>query len=177
MQEINVTKMTTKLDEALGYARRGWSVLPLYEPGGDGFCSCGNPECSSPAKHPRTTHGVLDATTNEARIRYWWEQWPNANIGVATGEKSGIMVLDIDSRHGGEESFAKLEAAHGKTPQTLECLTGGGGRHLYFIHPGAPVKNKIGFMPGLDIRGDGGYVVAPPSVHISGGLYQWKKTA
>ncbi len=164
----------TNLDAALIYARRGWPVLPIYEPGQNGQCSCGNPACPSPAKHPRTKHGVTEATTNESRIRSWWMRWPDANIAISTGAVGGMIVLDIDPAHGGDRSLEELEIKHGKIPLTLECLTGGGGRHFYFIHPGTIVKNKIGIAPGIDVRGDGGYVVAPPSVHISGGVYRWK---
>lgn len=169
-----MTKIT-KLVAALFYISRNWPVFPVYEPDGRGGCSCGNPKCPNPAKHPRTSHGVLDATTNEARIRAWWTQWPEANIGFATGQQSGAIVLDVDPRHGGDESMSQVEAM-GDTPiKTMESLTGGGGRHLFFGHPGTPVKNRIGILPGLDVRGDGGYVLVPPSVHISGREYIWKK--
>lgn len=164
----------TNLDSALTYVKRGWPVFPVFEPTENGECVCGNPECSSPAKHPRTKHGVLDASADEIKVRYWWEQWPKANIGLVTGAASGLVVLDVDPRHGGDKSLVEWESRYGHLPVTLECLTGGGGRHLYFAHPGNPVKNKVGLAPGLDLRGDGGYVVAPPSVHISGGIYQWK---
>lgn len=167
-------RMITRREAALGYARRGWPVFPLYQPGENGQCSCGNPKCPSPAKHPRVRHGVLEATTSEARIQQWWTQWREANIAIATGRKSGIIVLDVDPRHGGDKSLAELEAKYGAFTKTLECSTGGGGRHLYFAAPELPLKNKVGVLPGLDLRADGGYVVAPPSTHISGGLYRWK---
>lgn len=167
--------MITKKEAALYYARRGWPVFPIYEPNEQGGCSCGNSECSSPAKHPRTKHGVLDATTNEARIQSWWAQWPEANIGLAAGIASGFVVLDIDPERGGEKSFEELQAKYGKIPETLQCSTGGGGRHLYFLNPDKPLGNRVDVAPGLDFRGEGGYVVAPPSVHISGRIYKWKK--
>lgn len=170
-----MTTTITKLGAALYYIRRGWPIFPVYEPGDDGKCSCGNPQCEHPAKHPRTRHGVLDATTNEAQIRNWWGRWPEANLGLATGARSGVIVLDVDVRHGGDKSIAEIERIEGQIIKTRESLTGGGGRHLFFLHPGTPVKNKIGIMPGLDIRGDNGYVLLPPSVHISGRVYIWKK--
>lgn len=166
----------TRREAALHYARRGWAVFPLYEPAENGLCSCGNPKCPSPGKHPRVKHGVLEATTNEALIQEWWTKWREANIGIATGKRSGVVVLDVDPRHGGDKSLAELEAMGGAL-KTLECETGGGGRHLYFLAPEERLKNKVGFMPGLDFRGDNGYVVAPPSTHITGGLYRWKKAA
>lgn len=168
-------KMITRKEAALYYARRGWPIFPLYEPNDDGRCSCGKQNCSSPGKHPRTKHGVLDATTNEARILQWWTQWSNANIGLATGNASGILVLDIDPARGGEKSFEELKAKYGNLSETLQCSTGGGGRHLYFLYPPRPVGNRVDFMPGLDVRGDGGYVVLPPSGHVSGATYKWMK--
>lgn len=167
-------RLITRGDAALDYAQRGWHVFPVYEPMEDGRCSCGKTDCSSPAKHPRTRHGVLEATTDQVRIRAWWTQWPDANIGLATGRKSRIVVMDIDPRHGGDKSLAEFEAHMGRMPETLECLTGGGGRHFYLRAPEFPIKNKVNLMPGIDFRGDGGYVIAPPSGHISGGLYKWK---
>ena len=159
------------LAAALDYADRGWAVLPIHSTNGRG-CSCGQGDCPSPGKHPRTMHGVNEATIDEATIREWWSRWPGSNIGIATGAVSGIVVLDIDPRHGGEDSLARLH--DGEPPgQTLQTRTGGGGLHFYFLHPGDTVRNRAGLMPGIDLRGDGGFVVAPPSVHVSGGQYQW----
>lgn len=159
------------LAAALGYAGRGWAVLPLHHPTSSG-CSCGRGDCRTPAKHPRNTHGVTEATKEPARIRLWWRRWPQANVAIATGAISGLVVVDVDPRHGGDESIHALEAKHGVAP-TLEVATGGGGRHLYFRHPGGLVTNKVGVAPGVDVRGDGGYVVAPPSIHMSGQAYRW----
>ncbi len=168
-------KLITKREAALYYVRKfGWRVFPLYEVNESGHCACGNTHCSSPGKHPRVKHGVLEATTDETRILMWWLLWPEANIGVATGKNSNIVVLDVDVARGGKASLAEWEAAHGKLPATLECETGGGGRHFYFAHPGWPVKNSVDVAPGLDVRGDGGYVVVPPSTHSSGRVYKWK---
>ena len=90
------------LEAALSYARKGWQVLPLHSIRPDGGCTCGNPGCGSPGKHPRTQHGVKDATTDEKLIRTWWSRWPDANVGVATGPASGIWwSFDVDPRHDG----------------------------------------------------------------------------
>ena len=161
------------MTEALDYAGRGWAVMPLHAPK-NGACDCGRKDCKSPAKHPRLMHGVKDASTDRAKVEDWWSMWPTSNIGIATGAVSGIVVLDIDPRHGGAESLKDLQNEHGPLPDTVECLTGGGGCHYYFAHPGAHVGNKVGLKPGLDLRGDGGYVVAPPSRHISGRDYEWQ---
>lgn len=151
------------------YARMGWPVLPLHW-SVDGRCSCGKADCSSPGKHPigdLVPHGVKDATTDEDLINEWWERHPSANIGVATGAASGIVVLDVDERAGDEW----LEE-HCGTLCTLKSNTGKGS-HYFFRHPGTRVKNSVKRIPGLDIKGDGGYVVVPSSRHINGRRYTW----
>jgi hypothetical protein len=112
----------------------------------------------------------------EALVRSWYRRWPDAGVGIVTGLVSRLLVLDVDPAHGGEASLQRLSQAHGPLPWTVECHTGGGGRHLYFAHPGGVIQNRAGFRPGLDLRGDGGYVVAPPSVHPSGRPYAWSAT-
>jgi len=155
------------LQAAMQYAGIGWLVLPLHNPV-DGACSCGR-ACPSPAKHPRTLHGLQDATIDEATIAKWWRRWPEANIGVATGAQSGIIVLDVDNLM----SLRHLEAFHGHLPETASAITGK-GKHLYFVHPIDHLSNSVNRLgPGLDIRGDGGYCVSPPSKHISGAVYRW----
>lgn len=176
----------TMLDSALAYAAIGWKVFPIYAPD-DGppdsphRCSCGD-DCGSPAKHPMTVNGLKDATADAEIIRGWWKRWPTASIGVATGAASGIVVLDNDPRHGGNESLEKVMDEFGELPETVEAKTGGGGSHYIFAHPGRYVKNSVGAngwvkMPGLDIRGDGGYIVAAPSLHICGAAYAWAQLA
>lgn len=155
------------------YASNGWPVIPLH-PIRNGVCTCGRADCSSPAKHPRTANGLKDATTDANTIDRWWRRWPDANVGVCTGGASGIVVIDIDPRHGGDDSLAELERANSTLPTTAEVMTGGGGRHLFFKHPGSEVRNRSNVRPGIDVRGDGGYIVAPPSVHLSGGVYAWR---
>lgn len=160
------------LEAALEYVRRGWPVFPLYTVTDQG-CSCGDPKCSSPGKHPRTANGHKEGANDENLIRQWWKECPDANIGIRTGEASGIVVLDIDPGHKGDESLACLEQKHGPLPKTLEQKTGGGGRHILFKHPGVKVRCRVGLASGLDVRGDEGYIVAPPSVHKSGDEYEW----
>jgi hypothetical protein len=153
----------TRLKAALSYAERGWRVCPLYEPSPDGKCSCGRVECNSPGKHPRTNHGLKEATTDTARIQSWWTQWPNANIAIATGRDSGLVVLDVD----------RPESLIGWQSDTLAVQTGK-GQHFYFTLSGTGVKNSVCKLgDGLDLRGDGGYVVAPPSRHANGVTYTW----
>jgi len=112
-----------------------------------------------------------------AELAFWRARWPEANVGIVTGAVSGLVVLDVDPEKGGEASLAALEATFGRLPATLSVRTGGGGRHLYFAHPGEPVPCAVGLRPGLDVRGDGGYVVAPPSIHPSGRPYRFEGEA
>jgi hypothetical protein len=142
---------------ALALARRGWPLFP-----------------TKPNKAPRVLHGLRDATTNERAVTNWFKLFPDTGIAIRTGVESGLVVLDVDHRHGGDDTLAELEAKHGALPVTVECFTGGGGRHIYFAHPGVELRNSAGKVgPGLDMRGDGGYVIAPPSVHESGRRYEW----
>jgi len=144
------------LGAALYYAGLGWPVFPC-RPGG---------------KEPLTPNGFKDAVTDPDQIQAWWAKWPEANIGVATGERSGLLVVDIDRDKGGFETREQLTEAHGPLPDTPEAETGGGGRHYFFKHvPGfGCTKDRIG--PGIDTRGDGGYVIVPPS--RTTGDYLWE---
>ena len=147
------------LEAAIEYLNRGWSVVPAGER----------------AKRPiirwqRFQHQLPTL----AQLEGWYERWPKANLAVVTGEISGITVVDIDPKHGGTESMAALEARHGALPDTIESITGGGGRHIYFAHPGHEVRNRTGLAPGIDLRGDGGCIIVPPSVHPSGKPYAWR---
>ena len=147
-----------RLLAALAYSRRGWSVLP----------------CRPCDKRPATKHGFKDATTDKGRIVQAWTLNPEANVGIATGVVSGIVVLDVDPRNGGDANLAELERVHGSLPETLTVETGGGGRHFYFAAPEEPLRSG-GVADGLDFKAEGGYIVAPPSVHPSGGPYRWAK--
>ncbi len=118
--------------------------------------------------------GLLDATTNEAQLRGWWDTWPLANIGIATGS-SALIVLDIDPDNGGDYTIAELLAQHEPLPDTVEAITSSGGRHIFFRANGEGIRNSAGKLgSGLDIRGEGGYIVAAPSLHRSGGRYEWE---
>jgi hypothetical protein len=151
---------------ALIYAGRGIPVFP----------------CEPHGKRPLTADGFLEATTDGALIRRWWARWPNANVAIPTGVRSGLLVLDVDA---GEDtdSVASLELSRGQPPKTARAATGGGGVHIYFRYPSPQelwaaglyareVRNSQGLLGGgLDVRGEGGYVVAPPS--STGRAYRW----
>jgi hypothetical protein len=177
--EVNMTPpdraSVSPEDAALRLASFGWPVFLVY-PVCDGVCYCDKAGlCSSPGKHPITARGFKDATTNLSQISAWWSTYPDANLGLRTGADSGFWVLDAD----GEEGLAAvhdLEREHGPLPRTPTVRTGGGGRHFFFRWPeGQPVKNavKLSGLP-IDVRGEGGYVVAPPSMHRSGLRYLWE---
>ena len=170
----NIAGSASLLDSAIGYAARGWPVLPLHAIV-EGRCTC-NKSCRSPGKHPRTRSGLKDASTDPGVINRWWTQWPDANIGIATGKQSNLVVLDVDPDHGGKASLDDLTASYSEF-ETLSQVTGGKGWHYFFEYPESleAIKNSAGKIgKGLDIRADGGYVVAPPSTHSSGNLYQWE---
>lgn len=174
--------MTAKPDMmsvALAYVQRGWSVIPLHVPvvsSDDLACSCGKRTCDSIGKHPRTKRGLSDASRDPDVVRGWWTRWTDANIGVVTGNaSSGLVVLDVDNGNGrnGDDSIRDLESAGNALPETPISLTGNGMHVLMLSTQEIPNSaNLVG--NGLDIRGEGGYVVAPPSLHRSGRRYEWE---
>jgi hypothetical protein len=151
------TSPTLVARAALAYSRRGIPVFP----------------CEPSGKRPLTYNGFWDATTDLPRLSAWWRRWPDANVGVPTGEQSGLLVLDVDSDADGPDSLALLERLYGPLPRTAKARTGGGGVHVFFRYPaGEVVRNSAGKLgPGLDVRGEGGYVVVPPSRTQS--TYEW----
>jgi hypothetical protein len=165
-----------RLQAALEHARHGRAVLPMYWSTG-GPCACGRAECHSLAKHPipeLVPRGVKQATTSRVVIRAWWAYAPQANPALATGEASGVVVLDVDGDHGGFDALRQLEQHHGQLPRTQRVRTGS-GEHLYFACAGTHLKNTAGKVgAGLDVRCCGGYVVTVGAVHRSGQVYSWQ---
>ena len=163
------------LSSALRYAvDLGWPVFPCHG-WRDGACSCQkSSKCTSAGKHPRTRNGHKAATTDEKIIEDWWEKWPTANIGLLTGADTDLVVLDFDLDHCGEDSLRAAEKRLGSLPDCPWSLTGGGGRHLLFQHPGERLACRQNILPGFDVRADGGYIIAPPSIHRSGRTYRWQ---
>jgi predicted P-loop ATPase len=159
------------LDAALAYARKGWRVFPIHSIR-EGRCSCGKPhDASQNGKHPRTRQGFKDATADPAQIARWWSRWPDANIGIATG--SGLAVIDLDGPDGFAE-FAALVKQNEVLPETLCSKTGNGYHFVFSTRDGGPeVRNSA--RGNVHVRGEGGYIVAPPSNHYSGKQYQWVK--
>lgn len=152
--------MSEMLGAAAWAVERGWCVFPLA------------------GKRPRTEHGVLDASRDFDHVDRWWTRWPRAGIGLACGPISGVWLLDVDGP-AGRDSLASLEATHAPLPHTVRVLTRRGAHHLFRWPDGAGIGNSAGTRlgAGLDIRGEGGYGVMPPSRHPSGALYRWDPEA
>ena len=163
------------LNEAIHYVDLGFSVIPVHSII-DGACSCGSPNCNAPGKHPRLKwKGTTDKALPKEEIKKWWTTYPDSNVGIVTGKISGITVIDVD----GEEGLKSLEEAGlplEELPITPTVKTGGGGIHLIYRYPERiKIKTGVGILPKVDIRSDGGFVVAPPSMHYSGHQYEWVK--
>lgn len=155
--------MNKLLDAAIEYATKyKWAVFP----------------CSPMSKKPLTPHGCKDAKKSVGAIKAWWKRWPDASIGIATGSVSGLIVIDedLDEDKGlnGYEEVSEWERINGAFPATVQCITGRGGYHLYYQYDGTDIKNRAGILDGVDVRGEGGYVIAPPSMHPNGTEYQWE---
>lgn len=151
------------LEAALKYATKyGWAVFP----------------CSQKTKKPLTPHGCKDAKKTAGPIKAWWKKYPDASIGVATGSISNLMVidLDVDEEKGldGVHEMTLWEREHGDLPETARVITGRGGVHLYYSYDGITQSNRAGILEGIDVRGEGGYVIAAPSIHPNGTLYEWE---
>lgn len=159
---------TSLLEYAVAYARAGFAVLPLHS-ASSGVCSCGaGQSCEHPGKHPRTKHGIHDATTDLDQVTKWFEKWHSANLGLAL--PPGIAVIDIDDEEAG---VAALNAAGFDLPPSLTAVTGR-GRHIYYSTD-KPVTSRTGIVPGVDIRGAGGYIIVAPSRHASGKTYRFTR--
>lgn len=151
------------LEAAIKYATQyGWAVFPV----------------GRMTKKPLTPHGCKDAKKAIGPIQAWWKKWPDASIGVATGSLSNLVVIDEDVSEDrgidGIRSVRDWERENGELPETSMAITGRGGYHLYYRYSGSDIKNRAGLLEGVDVRGEGGYVIAPPSVHPNGTEYQWE---
>lgn len=153
-----MSETRSMIDAALEYARQGFQVFP----------------CEPAGKKPIIANWPDRATTDPVQIGEWWAKWPNANIGMLTGRATGIVVVDLDTNGNGPENMSQLEIQHGHLPITPKAITGSGGVHLIFKYPeNLLVKSRAGIVNGIDTRADGGYIIAPPSLHPSGRKYEW----
>jgi len=169
-----VSNLPKICDDALGYASLGIRVFPCFGINDDLTCRCGEEGCASPGKHPKTHNGLHSASLEPTYIRFAWEsdKWGN-NLAGVTGET--FWVLDVDKKHGGLETLAEWEAEFGELDAAWIQKTGGGGRQYFFKHT-AGITNTSGKLgDGIDTRGEGGYVMLPPSKHVSGEQYRWHK--
>jgi hypothetical protein len=159
------------LDHALAYARKGWRVFPLHGIEA-GRCTCRKAHCTSPGKHPRVASGFKSASTDRTEITKWWTRWPNANIGVATG--SGLCAIDPDGEEG-YNKFKALVAKNGVLPDTLVSKTGNGYHFIFAYDANGPEIRSTRPTDKIDVKAEGGYIVAPPSLHHTGRRYAWIK--
>lgn len=164
--------MSSHLDWALWYVETfKWKIFPTFEVTETG-CSCSQGDkCTSPGKHPRTRNGLLAASSDPEKIKFWWRNHPEAGIGLLVGG-SGLVVVDVDKRSGGLETASKLHKEFG-FPKSVQAKTGGGGYHIFFS-VGTPLPNKSNAWPGIDLKCQNGFVVLPPTVHHSGNRYTWR---
>ena len=159
MQETNEL-----LEAALKYAKMGWAVFP----------------CSPDTKKPLTPHGCKDAKKDLGAIRAWWQRYPNASIAVATGSMSNLIMIDedLDEIEGkdGPHNMMLWERENGDLPETVVVITGRGGRHRYFKYYKDDIRNRAGIIKDVDVRGEGGYAILPPSHHPNGTIYEWESS-
>lgn len=162
---------------ALVYVDLGWPIIPLWSVDKNGKCLCNRKNCSSAGEHPHSRlapNGIEDATRDRDKVKLWLA-CNDLNIGIITGPGSGLVVLDVDSDKGGNESLARLELRYGKLG-AIEAVTGGGGKHLFMQYPkGRHITHLVSELGrGLVIREAGDYIVVCPSRHTTGGTYEWK---
>ncbi|MFH0768304.1 MAG: phage/plasmid primase, P4 family [Chloroflexota bacterium] len=147
--------MSDIMEAGLSYIAQGFKIFPV-----------------KPDKKPLTPHGLKDATQTQSGVREYWTRWPDAGIALVA---DGLMVLDFDAKNRGLESKVDMEAKYGSLPRTRTHRTGGGGEHFIYRNPnGNDVRNAVTFAgyKGVDLRANGGYIVAPPSPHESGRRYE-----
>jgi len=165
--------MDSPLEAALFYFRKGWKPILLHGIK-NGKCTCPLGEaCASAGKHP-VYDGWQKMGNSEEEIRKWYKIRPHHNVGIATGTGTGLVVLDVDTVKGGEDSLHELQEKHGRLPRTPTQITGSGGLHFLFQHPmDRSVTQGSSMLPGIDTRADGGLIVVAPSMHLSGKRYMW----
>jgi putative DNA primase/helicase len=156
--------------------KSGFKIIPIYgirTNKHNRVCACDQADkCHTAGKHPITRHGVMDATGNQHIIKNWIKKYPDCNWAIATGEISGVTVLDVDFGSGGSESLSYFSSEVSDAIQNAPKVKTGNGFHAYFLwQPG--VKNKVGLFSGIDVRNDGGYVLISPSIHYNGKQYKW----
>jgi hypothetical protein len=171
---------------AVEYARRGWRVIPLHYvrvPGEQPECSCfRRTACHGAGKHPLIKSWRVVASNDPDLVCCWWRARPLANIGIAMGGPARLIAIDIDGEEG-RASLAKIESAYGPLPLTLAQTTGrlDGGEHRLFTLPDNfdidRIRNRVKIAPGIDVRAEGGLIVAAPSLHSSGSRYMWRDPA
>ncbi len=160
-------------DYATHYAEIGWPVLTVAGITADLKCTCGNDNCKAAGKHPMLADWPNKSSMDLEVIRNYFANHGDLNVGICTGQRSRLVVLDVDARSGGLETLEECLQLYGDLPLTPMVHTGGGGNHYYFKCPLGGLPSRISLLPGIDLKCEGGYVVAPPSRHLSGKEYVW----
>lgn len=159
VQVSTVPGQKPNLNAALAYSQMlGFYIFPIYYK----------------SKKPITQHGFKDSSKDKDQIMQWWSEHPNANIGLPTGKINNLVVLDVDPRNNGHMSLEELIYDYGDLPHTVESLTGGGGQHFFFEYDERIQKSKLEGYPGIDLQGEGKYIVLPPSTHPNGNKYEYE---
>jgi hypothetical protein len=173
----NTMRNDESFEEAIAASRRKWPVFPVHSFEETKRCTCKGQEQCSPGKHPRIKDPFRKASTDLNQLFTWAEKWPGCNWGMPTDRQSGIIVIDVDAHHDGNNSLRAMEKQLGPLPKTVQSLTGNGGSHLFFKQPKqVNVKNSISAVGvGIDVRGDSGFIVLLGNVHRSGRRYVWER--
>jgi hypothetical protein len=170
---INYDNYAMAPDNIKELLRLGFALIPVHAPSPRGCTCIAGKKCGAPGKHPRISDWGNKWSKDPDVIDQWLTKWPGTNIGIVTGEPSGIVVIDVDPRNGGVDALDDLQRKFGKLPETWMVLTGGGGYHYYFkLSIGVRLPKEL--CAGVDIKGDGGMVLAPGSLHVSGKRYEWE---
>lgn len=158
------------LNTALAYRKLGWSIIPIHTLV-KGRCTCGNEDCATPGKHPRVKWSeFIKRLPDVEEVSEWFgDAFVGSNIGVVTGSISNIIVVDCDGKKGVLLAKKELDLPF----PTLIALTGGGGFHIFYKPSGASIESRIGLLPNVDLKAEKGFVVLPPSIHMSGYKYRW----
>ena len=159
-------------NQLFNYITLDYAIFPVYS-AFEGKCKCGNYDCIHKGKHSKFGIAPEGATKDIEEVKNMQELWMNSNIGIATGKISGIVVLDIDPRDGGDKVLSDFTAQYGELPKTVTTLSGGNGMHYYFKYPNFDIPSRNVFRPGFDFKSDGDWIIAPPSIHVSGNAYKW----
>jgi uncharacterized protein (DUF927 family) len=157
-------------DYARAYAANGWPLFPVHSITPQGICTCGSSNCAKPGKHPRIEAWTTKASCEAETVAQFWRDAPGANIGLLLGD---VLVLDVEKKDNGLETFAEFERKFGALERRAQQVSGSGGYHFFFKASERLKATKTKAAPGIDLLTGAQYVILTPSRHISGGTYRW----